>query len=129
MRHISRRARDLKRAQAHNRASHGPHIAITRETTTNKRGFEGKIMKTNDVAKDISQWQAAMASVGPNNPKIQQRPCAGNVAELLPEPRQSKDRTYQHGPLQQPSHLWADTVTASDKDITKGRRYQTKRNF
>ena len=116
MRHTSRRARDLKRAQAHNRAGSVAHH------NPRKEKVGGEPMK-------VRQWQAVMASVGPNNPKIQQRPCAGNVAELLPEPRQSKDRTYQHGPLQQPSHLWADTVTASDKDITKGRRYQTKRNF
>ena len=104
------------------------NIATTRmlptasnEATTTKEGFEGQIVKTNDQAKKVRQWQACLGTKS-------DRLVPGNVSELKPEARQPKDKAYQHQPLQQPSHLWADTVTAGDKDVTKGRRYQSKLN-
>ena len=109
----------MKRAIAHRRASHGPHIAITRETTTNKKGFKGQIVKTNDMAKKMKEWQAYLG-------QTTTRPVPGNVGELRQDPAPKQDRSYDHTPLTQPSHLWADTITAGDKGIQKGRRYITK---
>ena len=39
-----------------------------------------------------------------------------------------KDRDYPHSELQPPTHLWTETVHASDKCVQKGQRYQDKRN-
>ena len=114
MRHTSRKARDLKRAQANNRA-HRLSVAPERREEI-PGGLPAK----------LKAWQATMSSVGPNNPQIQERPCSGNVSLIPPTPSPKKDTTYPHGPLQAASHLWTETVTAADSDTRKGIRKANK---
>jgi hypothetical protein len=114
MRHTSRKARDLKRAQANNRAR-----SLASAPAARKEIPGGHAVK-------VKPWQATMSSVGPNNPQIQERPCSGNVGEIAPTPRIEKDRNYPHGPLQAATDLWTETVTAGDSDTRKGIRKANK---
>ena len=40
--------------------------------------------------------------------------------ETHPVPEFAKSRSYPHQPLEKPSHLWCDEVSASDKDVMRG---------
>ena len=48
------------------------------------------------------EWQASMRSVGPNNPKIQERPVPGNVGSLPPreKPPAPTLTNHQHVPFE-----------------------------
>ena len=106
---MSRKSRDLRRAQAHRRAGSLSFAPARRD----EKAY-------NSLAKLPRPWQACMGQVS-------NRLVPGDVSTLHQDPATPKDRGYAHGPLAQPTHLWADTVHAGDSDIRRGRLYQTKK--
>lgn len=73
------------------------------------------------------KWQATMASVGPNNPKIQERPVPGNVGSLPPRERKAKEMTsHEHIPFDGKS-AWKDKGCKTPEQFRNGKRMGQRR--